>query len=51
MFHTGKAGRWILTPTGYVGAHEVFSNKDYAGQSFEVETDGPDTLLFLLKRK
>ena len=51
MFHTGKAGRWTLTPTGYAGAHEVFSNKDYAGQSFEVKTDGPDTLLFLLKRK
>jgi len=51
MFHTGKAGRWTLTPTGYGGAHEVFSNKDYAGQSFEVETDGPDTLLFLLKGK
>lgn len=51
MFHTGKAGRWRLTPAGYAGGHEVFSGRDYAGPEFDVETDGPDTRLFLLRRR
>jgi len=50
MFHTGKAGRWTLTPAGYAGARELFSGRDYAGGSFEVVTDGPDTLVFQLKK-
>ena len=51
MFHTGKAGRWTLTPAGYGGAHEVFSGRDYVGSSFEIEADAPGTFMFLLRRK
>lgn len=51
MFHTGKAGRWTLTPAGCKGVHEVFSKRDYAGDSFEIVTDGPDTLLFVMKKE
>jgi len=51
MFHTGKAGRWTLTTPGYAGAHEVFTGRDYGGASFDVETDGPGTFVFLLRRE
>ena len=51
MFHTGKDGRWTLTTPGYAGAHEVFTGRDYGGASFDVETDGPGTFVFLLRRK
>ena len=37
--------------SGYDGAHEIFSGRDYRGASFDVETDGPDTLIFKLKQE
>ena len=51
MFHTRKSGHWTLNIPGYDGAHEIFSGRDYRGASFDVETDGPDTLIFKLKQE
>jgi hypothetical protein len=50
LFHTGRTGRWKLTPAGYEGAYELFSGRRFHGASFEIETKGPDTFVFKLEK-
>ena len=50
MFHTGKTGTHEIRFPGYAGATEMFSGKTYSGDRITIETDGPDTLLFKMRK-
>ena len=50
LFHTGKTGRWEIEVPGYAGATELFSGRNYYSGRFTVETDGPATLVFRMRR-
>jgi hypothetical protein len=50
MFHTGKAGVHALNFAGYSGAEELYSGKKYGSSKISVETSGPDTMVFRLRK-
>jgi hypothetical protein len=50
MFHTGKTGTHEIRFPGYAGATEMFSGKTYSGDRITIETDGPETLLFKMRK-
>ena len=50
MFHTGKTGKHLLRlPQEYRTATELYSGKEYKGESIELETESPMTWLFKLQ--
>ena len=50
LFHTGGAGRWTLAVPGASGAVELYSGRRYDTGRLVVESDGPDTFAFRLRR-
>lgn len=50
MFHTGKAGTYKLSlPEGMSKVRELYSGRKYKASELTLQTDGPDTFLFIAK--
>lgn len=49
LFHTARAAKHRLRLPEEGSYVELFSNRDYDGREFDIDTDGPDTLLFKKK--
>lgn len=50
MFHTGKAGTFKLTlPESMSKVRELYSGRKYKSSELTLQTDGPDTFLFMAK--
>jgi hypothetical protein len=49
LFHTARAAKHRLRQPEEGSYVELFSNRDYDGREFDIDTDGPDTLLFKKK--
>lgn len=48
MFHTGKAGTYKLSlPEGMSKVRELYSGRKYNTSELTLQTDGPDTFLFM----